>query len=110
MTMGGPMDSRLLHYGVDWTRHWTPSPSRVVFPGSADELQGLIRAAKSDGIPRVRSGGRTGFSGAANGEVVVSMERMRAMTCHPMGWTRPRFQVECGRVTNQIRALLRRLS
>jgi FAD/FMN-containing dehydrogenase len=72
----------LAHYGQDWTRFWSPSPSRVVFPETVDDIVELINQARSDGIALVPSGGRTGLSGgatAANGEIVVSMDRMRSI-------------------------------
>jgi len=50
-----------------------------VFPRSADEVQALVRKAGEAGTALVPSGGRTGLSGgavAANGEVVVSFDKM----------------------------------
>ncbi len=72
----------LVHYGQDWTRFWTPSPRRVVFPETVDDIVELINQARSDRIALVPSGGRTGLSGgatAADGEIVVSMDRMRSI-------------------------------
>ncbi|MEM6707738.1 MAG: FAD-binding oxidoreductase [Pseudomonadota bacterium] len=69
----------LKHYGQDWTRLATPAPSAVVFPKSNDEVVELVRLARRDRLALVPSGGRTGLSGgavAANGEVVVSFEKM----------------------------------
>jgi len=59
--------------------HKTPAPSAVVFPRSAEEVQALVRKAGEAGTALVPSGGRTGLSGgavAANGEVVVSFDKM----------------------------------
>ncbi len=70
----------LAHYGRDWTRFWPAAPSAVVFPRSTEEVQALVRWARSSGTSLVPSGGRTGLSGgavAAAGEVVVSFDRMR---------------------------------
>jgi FAD/FMN-containing dehydrogenase len=70
----------LLHYGRDWTRFWQPDPSAVVFPRSTEEVVELVRLARREGLKLVPSGGRTGLSGgavASNGEVVVSLEKMR---------------------------------
>lgn len=70
------------HYGRDWTRQHIPTPAAIVFPESAAEVQAIVRWANARKIALVPSGGRTGLSGgavAANGEVVVSMERMRAV-------------------------------
>ncbi|MGY6555436.1 MAG: FAD-binding oxidoreductase [Wenzhouxiangella sp.] len=71
----------LSHYGRDWTRFWTPAPERVVFPRSTNDVVDLVRWARTEGRALVPSGGRTGLSGGAvapDGEVVVSLEKMRA--------------------------------
>lgn len=73
----GPGDHE--HYGRDWTRRWTPDPLAVALPADIAEVQGIVRWANVHGVALVPSGGRTGLSGgavAANGEVVVSLERM----------------------------------
>ncbi|MGY1459041.1 FAD-binding oxidoreductase [Luteimonas sp. A534] len=70
----------LLHYGRDWTRRWTPAPLAVALPASIDEVRAVLRWASAEGVAVVPSGGRTGLSGgavAANGELVLSLERMR---------------------------------
>jgi len=67
-------------HGRDWTRFRAPAPAAVAFPDSLAQVQDLVAAAASAGIPLVPSGGRTGLSGgavAAAGEVVVSFDRMR---------------------------------
>ena len=69
----------LEHYGRDWTRRWLPAPLAIALPGSVEEVQAVVRWAKANGVAVVPSGGRTGLSGgavAANGELVVSLERM----------------------------------
>ena len=69
----------LEHYGRDWTRRWTPAPLAIALPANIDEVQAIARWAAASGIALVPSGGRTGLSGgavAANGELVVSFERM----------------------------------
>ncbi|WP_024888934.1 FAD-binding oxidoreductase [Luteimonas huabeiensis] len=69
----------LEHYGRDWTRRWTPAPLAVAWPASVEEVQGVVRWANDRGVALVPSGGRTGLSGgavAANGELVLSLERM----------------------------------
>lgn len=66
-------------YGKDWTRVYQPNPSAVVFPGSAADVQALVRLANEHGFALVPSGGRTGLSGGAvatNAEVVVAFDRM----------------------------------
>lgn len=71
--------SDLEHYGRDWTRRWTPAPLAVALPASAEEVQAIVRWAGEHGVALVPSGGRTGLSGgavAAQGELVLSLERM----------------------------------
>ena len=71
--------SDLEHYGRDWTRRWTPKPLAVALPGEVAEVQAIVRWANEHGVAVVPSGGRTGLSGgavAANGELVLSLERM----------------------------------
>jgi len=69
----------LEHYGRDWTRRWTPAPLAIALPASVEEVQEIIRWANREQVAVVPSGGRTGLSGgavAANGELVLSLERM----------------------------------
>ncbi|HEX2082892.1 MAG TPA: FAD-binding oxidoreductase, partial [Xanthomonadaceae bacterium] len=35
----------LEHYGRDWTRRWTPTPLAIALPGSAEEVQAIVRWA-----------------------------------------------------------------
>lgn len=69
----------LEYYGRDWTRRWAPAPLAIALPASVEEVQALVRWAGGNSVAIVPSGGRTGLSGgavAANGELVVSLERM----------------------------------
>ena len=69
----------LAHYGRDWTRRWLPAPLAVALPASVADVQTIVRWANAQGVGIVPSGGRTGLSGgavAANGELVLSLERM----------------------------------
>ena len=69
----------LEHYGRDWTRRWTPAPLAIAFPTRVDEVQAIVCWANEQQVAIVPSGGRTGLSGgavAANGELVLSLERM----------------------------------
>jgi FAD/FMN-containing dehydrogenase len=69
----------LEHYGRDWTRRWTPAPLAIALPASVEEVQATVRWANLSKVALVPSGGRTGLSGgavAANGELVLSLERM----------------------------------
>ncbi|MGN7838322.1 FAD-binding oxidoreductase [Stenotrophomonas sp. 22385] len=71
--------AELEHYGRDWTRRWTPAPLAIALPGSVEEVQAILRWASAHAVAVVPSGGRTGLSGgavAANGELVLSLERM----------------------------------
>ena len=75
--LSAPAD--LEHYGRDWTRRWTPAPLAIALPATIDEVQVIARWASEHNVALVPSGGRTGLSGgavAANGELVVSFERM----------------------------------
>lgn len=72
----------LAHYGRDWTRRWTPAPLAIALPADTEEVIGIVRWANAQRVALVPSGGRTGLSGgavAANGELVVSLERMQRM-------------------------------
>ena len=69
----------LEHYGRDWTRRWAPAPLAIALPATVDEVQAVVRWANDEGVAIVPSGGRTGLSGgavAANGELVLSLQRM----------------------------------
>jgi len=66
-------------YGKDWTKHFAPAPSAIVFPKSIEQVQAIVRWANGRKVALVPSGGRTGLSAAAvaaNGEVVVSFDYM----------------------------------
>ena len=69
----------LAHYGRDWTAQWTPAPLAIALPSSLAEVQAVVQWANRQRVAIVPSGGRTGLSGgavAANGELVLSLERM----------------------------------
>ncbi|HEX8757016.1 MAG TPA: FAD-binding oxidoreductase [Steroidobacteraceae bacterium] len=69
----------LEHYGRDWTRRWTPAPLAIALPATVQEVQDIVRWANAHRVAIVPSGGRTGLSGgavAANGELVLSLQRM----------------------------------
>lgn len=72
-------EASLKRYGVDWTKVWAPAPSAVLLPETTEEVQSIVRLANQHRIALVPSGGRTGLSAAAvaaDGEVVVSFDRM----------------------------------
>ncbi len=71
--------SDLAVWGTDWTRNFEVAPRAIVFPETTDEVVAVTRLANDRGLALVPSGGRTGLSGgavAAQGEVVVSFDRM----------------------------------
>src|SRR6185295_13661274 len=88
ITEGFPADflsedpSDLTEYGRDWTRVVAPAPSAIAFPRTTDEVSRLVALCNNSGVAVVPSGGRTGLAGgavAANGEIVLSLARMRRM-------------------------------
>ncbi|HXH83834.1 MAG TPA: FAD-linked oxidase C-terminal domain-containing protein [Candidatus Tectomicrobia bacterium] len=55
------------------------APQAVVFPGSAEEVSAVVRAARAHGLPVIPRGAGTGLSGgavAAVGGVVVALTRL----------------------------------
>ena len=83
-------------YGKDWTKHFAPAPSAIVFPKTTEQVQAIVRWANQHKVALVPSGGRTGLSAAAvaaNGEVVVAFDYMnqilafneydRTVVCQP---------------------------
>lgn len=97
------LPSDLKNYGKDWTKHFEPKPSAVVFPKQTDEVVKLVQWARKTKTALVPSGGRTGLSGAAvalNGEVVVSFERMnRILELNQLDLT---LKVDAGVVTETV--------
>jgi glycolate dehydrogenase FAD-linked subunit len=70
-------DSRVL-YGTDALKRGTPADI-VVFPGTTEEVAGIVRVCAERRIPIVPRGGGTGYTGGSvptHGGVVVSLERM----------------------------------
>ncbi|AKG06988.1 FAD-linked oxidase [Moraxella bovoculi] len=70
------------NWGKDWTKHFAPAPSAVVFPKTTEEVAKIVRLANEHQVCLVPSGGRTGLSAgavASNGEVVVSFDKMNAI-------------------------------
>ncbi len=69
----------LVHWGKDYTKHFDPNPSVVVFPSTTEQVQCIVKLANEFNIAITPSGGRTGLSAgavASNGEIVVSMDKM----------------------------------
>lgn len=95
----------LAEYGRDWTRVVPPAPSAIAFPRSTEEVSRLLAACNETGVAVVPSGGRTGLAGGAvapNGEIVVSLSRMRRMSdVDVVGGT---LRVQAGAVTEAVHA------
>ncbi len=93
----------LATYGRDWTRVYEPAPSLVVFPRTTAEVSTILALANEHRVAVVPSGGRTGLAGGAvarEGEVVLSMERMRRMDpVEPVGGT---VRVQAGAITEAV--------
>jgi len=68
-----------------------PAPSAVALPRNTDEVARLLRACHEAGVAVVPSGGRTGLAGGAmakDGEIVLSLARMRRVrTLDPANYT-----------------------
>jgi len=93
----------LIEYGRDWTRVYNPLPSAVAFPRSTEEVARLMRLCSRAGIAVVPSGGRTGLAGGAvarEGEIVLSLARMRRMD--PVDLLGSTVRVEAGAITEAV--------
>lgn len=70
------------NWGKDWTKHFSPAPSAIIFPKTTEEVAHIVRLANTHNVCLVPSGGRTGLSAgavASAGEVVVSFDKMNAI-------------------------------
>ncbi len=95
--------SELAAYGKDWTRVYAPAPSVVCLPRTTDEVSRLLALCDRERVAVVPSGGRTGLAGgavAANGEVVLSLARMRRMD--PVDLLGSTVRVQAGAVTEEV--------
>lgn len=95
--------SDLAEYGRDWTREYAPAPSAIVFPRSTAEVSRILAACNEAKVAVVPSGGRTGLAGGAmapNGEVVLSLAKMRALgEVDRLGAT---VRVQAGAITEAV--------
>jgi len=95
--------SDLGEYGRDWTKVFAPAPRAIVFPRSTAEVCAIVRVANELRVPLVPSGGRTGLAAGAvakDGELVVSLSKMRAMDeVDLLGHT---LHVQAGAVTQAV--------
>jgi len=95
--------SDLATYGRDWTKVFEPRPSAIAMPRSTDEVSRLLRLCSSHRISVVPSGGRTGLAAGAvatNGELVVSLSRMRRID--PVDVLGATVRVQAGAVTEEV--------
>lgn len=72
----------LENWGKDWTKHFTPNASAILFPKSTEQVAQIVKIANKHKTPLVPSGGRTGLSAgavASAGEVVISFDKMHAI-------------------------------
>ena len=93
----------LEHWGKDWTKHFAPAPSAIVFPKSTEQVQTVVQLANEHGIVLTPSGGRTGLSAgavASNGEIVISLDKMnRIGQFYPADRM---VEIEAGVITEQL--------
>ncbi len=93
----------LEEYGRDWTRVYAPAPCAIALPRSTDEVARLLKLCDQAGVAVVPSGGRTGLAGGAvakNGELVLSLARMRRMDAVDLlGAT---VRVQAGAITEAV--------
>jgi len=98
----------LEYYGRDWSRRWLPAPLAVAQPANVGQVQAIMHWASAQRIAVVPSGGRTGLSGgavAANGELVLSLERMhKVLDFNPVDRT---LTVQAGTVLEAVHAAAR---
>ena len=95
-------------YGQDWTRFTPPAPTAIVFPRDTADVVAIVECARRCQFALVPSGGRTGLSGgacAANGEVVVSMDKMNAIS--PVNLTDRTVTAGAGAITQNIQQAAR---
>lgn len=98
----------LTRYGCDWTRVWQPAPSAVVLPDTVTQVCEVVRLANHEGFTLVPSGGRTGLSGgavAAQGEVVLALDRMNRMLAFDA--VDRQVTVQAGMITEQLQQFAR---
>ncbi|CAN5510698.1 FAD-binding oxidoreductase [soil metagenome] len=98
----------LAEYGKDWSAKASglvPAPTAIVFPRTTAHVSRVLRFANERAIPVVPSGGRTGLAGgavAADGELVLSLAKMRRMDAvDELGHT---VRVQAGAITEAVHA------
>lgn len=93
----------LLTWGRDWTRIGTPQPCAIAWPRDTAQVAAVVKLCGLHQVGIVPSGGRTGLAAGAvalNGELVLSLARMRALgPVDPIGRT---LRVEAGAVNELV--------
>src|SRR5437899_654451 len=95
--------STLAQYGRDWTRIYEPAPRAVVFPCLTDEVSRFLKLCHKYDVAVVPSGGRTGLSGgavAAQGEIVLTLEKMNRID--PVDLLSLTVRVQAGAITESV--------
>ena len=97
-------EATLVEYGKDWSKIRPPAPSGIVFPSSTDEVSRFLKLCFEHNQKVVPSGGRTGLSGgalAADGEWVLSLERMNRIG--DVDLAAMQIKVQAGAITEAVR-------
>lgn len=91
------------NWGKDWTKHFAPNASVILFPKSTEQVQTIVKLCNELNIVVTPSGGRTGLSAgavASNGEVVISLDKMnQVIEFYPADRM---VQVQAGMVTKAL--------
>ncbi len=93
----------LQQFGRDWTRVFDAAPSLIVFPRTTEEVARFLGLADAFRVAVVPSGGRTGLAAGAvarDGEVVLSLQRMRHMA--PVDVSGGTVRVQAGAITELV--------
>jgi len=93
----------LAEYGRDWTRVFAPAPCAIALPRSTEEVRRIVQLCAAARVAIVPSGGRTGLAAGAvarNGELVLSLARMRRMD--PVDMLGSTVRVQAGAVTEAV--------
>jgi FAD/FMN-containing dehydrogenase len=93
----------LAEYGRDWTKVYPPAPSIIALPRTTEDVARLLALCNEADVAVVPSGGRTGLAGGAlarNGEVVLSLERMRRVG--EIDFLGSTLRVQAGAVTEAV--------
>lgn len=70
-------------HATDWTGRFTGHPRAVLRPGTVAEVAAVVDSARRHGVALIPQGGNTGLVGGAtpvDGEVVVDLRRLDAVT------------------------------